>query len=235
MGASVRDGIDFNQRNTTLTFGGAFTHDLIHAVTMESDRTKNSADAMIGLSQTLNARTLLTLNFAYGHVSGYLSDPYKVVELNNELVFEKRPSSKDKYIGYAALTRHVAFARGSAELSYRWYEDSFGVHADTFGLAWYQKLGSRWVVRPAVRYYTQSAADFYAYRFEGSPEFYSSDYRISSFDSMGYGLKVIWKPARNFSADLAVERYEQRGIDGITPGDAYPASSLVIFGVQIAL
>jgi hypothetical protein len=235
IGVSLRDGIDLNQRNTTLTFGGAFTHDLITASTLPGDETKDSFDAMLGLNQTLNLQTLLTLNFTFGHVSGYLSDPYKVVELNGDLVRENRPGSKDKFIGYAALTRHLAFARASVEASYRYYDDSFGVHADTLGLAWYQKLGTKFIVRPALRYYRQSAADFYAYRFEGTPEFYSSDYRLSAFDSMGYGLKVIWKPSAGFSADLALERYQQRGSDGVTPGDVYPVSTLVLIGVHISL
>lgn len=235
LGLSLRDGIDFNQRNTTLTVGGAFTHDLIDAPTMDGEETKDSVDAMIGLSQTISARTLLTMNFSYGHVSGFLSDPYKVVELNDELVPERRPDTKDKMIVYAALTRAFPFLRGSAEISYRWYDDSYGVHADTYGLAWYQKMGPYFIVRPAVRYYRQTEADFYAYRFEGTPEFYSSDYRVSAFDSMGYGLKIIWKPFRHFSMDAAIERYEQKGMDGVTPGDVYPVSTLILIGVQVPM
>jgi hypothetical protein len=235
LGVSLRDGIDLNQRNTTLTFGGAFTHDLITASTLPGEETKDTVDAMLGLNQTIDLRTLLTLNLTYGHVSGYLSDPYKVVELNGQLVSERRPDSKDKFIVYGAITRHVVAARGSVEASYRWYDDSFGVHADTLGLAWYQKIGTSLTVRPALRYYRQSAAEFYGYRFDGAPEFYSSDYRISAFDSLGYGLKVIWKPFAGISTDLAVERYQQRGSDGVTPGDVYPVSTLILFGVHIGL
>jgi hypothetical protein len=235
IGLSLRDGIDFNQRNTTLLLGAAYTHDLISAVTMESEETKDSIDVMIGLSQTLDIHTLFTINLSAGHVTGFLADPYKVVELNGSLVPEARPDTKDKYILYTALTRRIAFMNASAELSYRLYNDSFGISANTFGLAWYQKLGPHWTVRPAVRYYTQSAADFYDIRFAGDPEHYSSDYRLSSFNAIGYGLKLIWQPTRSLAFDAAVERYEQTGNDGFTPGDAYPSSSLIIAGIRINL
>jgi hypothetical protein len=235
LGLSIRDTIDFNQRNTAILLGAAYTHDIINAATMDSEETKDAVDFVVGLTQTIDVRTLLTVNIAYGHVTGFMTDPYKVVELNDVIIPENRPDTKDKYIVYAALTRYVAFMNASAELSYRHYTDSFGIVADTFGLAWYQKLGQHWIVRPAVRYYSQAAADFYDIRFTGDPEFYSSDYRLSAFDAVGYGMKVIWQPTRRFSIDAAAERYEQNGRDGFTPGDAYPSSMLIIAGARIWL
>jgi hypothetical protein len=235
LGLSLRDTIDFNQRNTALLLGAAYTHDIINAATMNSEETKDTVDVMVGLTQTLDIRTLLTVNLTYGHVNGFLTDPYKVVELNDVLLPENRPDTKDKYVLYVALTRYVALMNASAELSYRHYTDNFGIAAGTFGLAWYQKLGPHLTVRPAVRYYSQTAADFYDVRFTGAPEFYSSDYRLSAFDAVGYGLKVIWQPTPRFSVDAAVERYEQSARDGFTPGDAYPSSMLIIAGVRIWL
>jgi hypothetical protein len=104
-------------------------------------------------------------------------------------------------------------------LSYRYYNDSFGIQAHTLGLAWYQKLGEHLILRPAIRYYIQGAADFYDLRFEGAPDVYSSDYRVSEFSSLGYGVKLIWRPVDRFSLDVAVDRYVQEGLDGVTADD----------------
>jgi len=120
-------------------------------------------------------------------------------------------------------------------LSYRYYNDSFGIQAHTAGIAWYQKIGSKLIVRPAVRYYVQSAADFYDTQFTGDPVFYSSDYRVSEMSAWGYGVKLIWRPVDRLSLDVAVDHYVQEGLDGVTADDMYPNALSVMAGVRIWL
>jgi hypothetical protein len=232
-GIALRDGVDFNKRNTTLTVGGGLTHDVISAATMNGAEDKNTVDLMVGLIQVLDARTSLTLNLTLSMADGFLDDPYKVVELNGVLVPEHRPGSKDKRIAYVSLTRFVEAVNGSLETSYRFYNDTFGINAHTFALAWYQRLGQNFVLRPMLRLYHQSEADFYSTRFEGDPQFYSSDYRISSLLSLGYGLKLIWTPTQRFSADVSADRYEQTGLDSVTAAAVYPSSTAITGGVRL--
>ncbi|MCX7009015.1 MAG: DUF3570 domain-containing protein, partial [Kiritimatiellaeota bacterium] len=97
----------------------------------------------------------------------------------------------------------------------------------------YKKLGTDWIVRPMLRYYRQNAADFYAVRFSGAPDVYSADYRLSAIESLGYGLKLIWKPTKSLSFDVDVERYMQRGLDGITSSDLYPNATIVMVGATL--
>jgi hypothetical protein len=234
-GIALRDNVDFNAKNTTITIGAAYAGDEVDAVTMSGPESKDSIDLMAGVFQVLDKKTTLTLNATLGKTDGYLTDPYKVVELNGVLVQERRPEQKDKQILYAALNRFVETLDGSLELSYRYYNDSFGIQAHTVGLAWYQKVGERLILRPAVRYYTQGAADFYGIQFAGSPEFYSSDYRVSEMSALGYGLKLIWMPGDRFSMDVAVDRYVQEGMDGVTADDVYPSALAVMAGIRIWL
>jgi hypothetical protein len=232
LGLALRDAVDFNNKNTALLFGGSVAHDRITAKTLAADETKDTIEALIGVTQLIDAKTFFTINLSRGHVSGYLSDPYKVVELNGQIVPERRPDSKDKTAILLLLSRYVESLRGSAELSYRWYDDSFGITANTYGAAWHQRLGQTFILSPSVRLYDQSAADFYALRFSGNPEFYSSDYRVSPMQAFGYGLKLAWLPVEWFGADIAYERYEQRGKDGDMPADAYPSANIVTVGVR---
>lgn len=231
-GIALKDAIDLNKKNTTLLFGAAYTDDEVDGPALASPESKRTVDLMAGFTQVLSRRSLLTLNLTYGRGEGFLSDPYKVAEVNGQLLPDTRPDERERRILYLALTHSFEEACGSLEASYRLYDDSYGITAHTAGLAWYQKLGDKFILRPALRYYTQSEADFYGVRFAGAPEFYSADYRLSSMDTWGYGLKLIWLANSAWQADLSVDRYVMSGNDGVTPDDAYPEATLVIFGVR---
>ncbi len=234
-GVALRDAIEMNERNTILTLGAAYTADTVDAVTMDGPEDKTTVDLMLGITQLLNRYTRLTANLSYGTTEGYLTDPYKAVWLNGTVQRERRPDSKDRQILLLALNRHLATLNGSLETSYRFYHDDFGITAHTLQLAWFQWIGRRLILRPAVRYYRQDAADFYAVTFTGNPDYYSSDYRLSELDSVGYGLKVIVLPSPRWSIDLAVERFDMSGQDGITPADAYPRATVVMGGLRVWL
>lgn len=231
-GISLQDAVDFNRKNTTLLFGGAFTHDSLKPANGRPSDTKDTIDAILGITQVVSPTTLFTANISVGQVSGFISDPYKLVELNGVLTYEKRPESKTKQILYLGLNQFVTPLNGSMELGMRHYGDSFGISAETLTLAWYQRLGDRFIVSPSFRYYTQKAADFYDVRFTGSPEFYSSDYRVSAYDAISYGLKLIWMPTPGLTLDAGMERYQQQGSDGMTDPDMYPAATIFIIGAR---
>jgi hypothetical protein len=235
LGLSLQDAIDFNRKNTTLLVGGALTHDAINPANGRDKATKDTVDALLGITQVLTPTTLLTANIAVGQVTGFISDPYKVVELNGNLTYEKRPDSKTKQIVYLGINQFITPLDASIELGVRHYGDSFGISAETLSLAWYQKLGTHFILSPSVRYYTQTAADFYDVRFSGSPEFYSSDYRVSAFTGTSFGLKLTWLPTSRFSLDTGVERYQQKGDDGITDQALYTGATVFIVGAHWAL
>ncbi len=235
IGLSLQDAIDFNKKNTTLLVGGAYTHDIISPANGVPEDTKRTVDAILGLTQVLSPSTLLTLNVTLGQVNGFISDPYKVVELNGVIRPEKRPDTKDKQIIYIAIEQFIAPLNGSAEISLRHYQDTFGITAETLTLEWFQKMGDHFILAPSIRYYDQTEADFYAVRFTGSPDFYSSDYRVSSFKALGYGLRLIWFPTTRLSLDIGVEQYGQEGKDGVTPQEIYPTATAFTAGVRMAL
>jgi hypothetical protein len=150
-------------------------------------------------------------------------------------VADTRPGERERRILYLAMTQFIEEADASIETSYRFYDDSYGITAHTLGLAWYQKLGDKFILRPALRYYTQSEADFYGVSFAGSPKFYSADYRLSEMNTWGYGVKLIWLASSKWQADISIDRYVMSGQDGLTPDDAYPSATMVIAGVRVWL
>lgn len=182
-GYSLNHTIDFNEKNTTLAIGAAYTHDNIFAGTLTSTKHKDSGDLLVGVTQLLGPKTFLTANFTVGTAHGFLNDPYKGIHIpyqpfENPDPFartqagangESRPSQRTKQIGYFSLTQFFTSVNGSAELGYRLYHDSFGILSQTVSLNWYQKIGKNIVVSPMFRFTDQSAADFYMTQLPGNP------------------------------------------------------------------
>lgn len=233
LGLVAGDAIDFNERNTRLTLAVAVTRDRVDILYNGSQDTKTLLDAMVGVTQTLGRHTLLTANLTLGQASGYLSDPYRVAQVDGVLVPERRPDSKDRQVAYLSLTQFMEALRASVEATYRYGNDSFGVSGHTVGLNWFQKLGHRWIVNPMVRFYEQGEADFYGATFVGTPEYYSADYRLSTLTATSAGLKLIWKPGDRWSVDLGYERYEMAGADDVTADDMYPSANIVTAGARV--
>ncbi len=230
--ATAKIAREFNNKNTVISAGVSVNHDDVNPVNSVPSGSKDGVQLFLGATQVLDPKTVLSVNFTAGFSSGYLSDPYKVAWVAGSLLADKRPRDKDNQILYTSLTRAVDSLNGSAEVSYRYYRDSFGVNAHTAALAWYQKIGSTLVVKPSVRYYQQDSANFYGVMFLNTPEYYSADYRLSSCSSLTYGVKVVWTPRENFSVDVAYDRYDMRGRDGVTAADAYPKANIVTVGFR---
>jgi hypothetical protein len=254
-GWSLNTLTDFNQKNTTLLAGVAGTFDDVKVFFQRTPAKKRSNDVIVGVTQLLDPRTSVSFNLTWGRATGFLADPYKLVQKNTEvfpgiflpLTFsDNRPDERTKYIALAALNRSFPELRGAVDASYRFYHDTFGTDAHTLDVAWFQRIGERVILRPGVRFYEQGAADFYAYNFDrtsvvptaGPPKpngpFYSSDFRLSAFRSVNAGLKIIWNVTDALTLDLAFEHYDMRGRDGLTPQSAYCTANITTAGVKFA-
>jgi hypothetical protein len=119
------------------------------------------------------------------------------------------------------------------------------VTGNTLDLAWFQHVGAKFSLRPSFRFYDQTAAGFYHYNLDqtaiipvriptGRGPNYSSDYRISALDSYSLGAKAIWQACDRLQLDVAFERYQMRGRDGITPQSAYPLAAVTTAGARIS-
>jgi hypothetical protein len=192
----------------------------------------------------------VSASLTLGTASGYLSDPYKGVRFDGypdptALFADLRPGHRTKQVVALAWTQDVEKARGSAEAGYRFYHDSFGIVAHTAALTWYQKLGGALVVAPGFRFYTQTAARFYAPRFAGDPsfpaafpgvvipQFASADYRLAALHSFTYGVELSWRVKRWLRLDAAYRRYEMFGNRAATARDFFPAANVYTGGLRL--
>ena len=250
-GWSVNTLTDFNEKNTTLLLGYARVDDDITARFLPAPRIKVGDDVVLGFTQLINSRVSLTLNVTRGVADGYLSDPYKIIQKNTEifpglflpLTFpENRPERRSKWVAFSGANLAFEGLKGALDASYRLYHDDWGVTSHALALEWFQQVGSRLLVRPGLRFYRQSAADFYHVTLDGtsivpgddasgSAPYYSADYRLSELETVNAGLKVIWTvvPDR-LVIDATYERYLMRGRDGKTSASAYPDANVFTLG-----
>jgi hypothetical protein len=255
-GWSVNTLTDFNRKNTTLLFGVADHADRVETFYDPQSlyRPKHAASMIVGVTQLLDKWTSVTLDFTWGRETGFLNDQYKAVLKSIEIVPgvylplgfpENRPDVRDTGTVYASVNRAIPGAHAAIEASYRFYSDTYGIVANTAEVRWLQKIGDRLTVAPEARAYEQGAARFYYYDLDSTaimptrvpdPEGtnYSSDYRLSSLDSVTYGLRVTWKPIDRCELTLAYDRYAMRGRDGVTPQSAYPTANILSAGAKFS-
>ena len=199
---------DLNQKRTTLNLGLSYTasdteaildHDALPYIdtsaytdqivispvpntglniqTLEGDR--QDWATRFGLTQVLTNNSLIETSLGYIRSTGYLANPYKVMEVafidptqqfleplgvfigQVQALLEQRPDTRNQWTWDARYVQYVEPLNAALHLGYRFYSDDWGIDAHTFESSWGQPLGRGWTVTPWVRYYSQDAADFY--------------------------------------------------------------------------
>jgi hypothetical protein len=186
---------------------------------------KTVADFLIGVTQVLGRNTIGQLNYSLSIADGYLTDPYKLLSVvdreTGELapgaggrdlyLFEARPDSRTKHSLYG-LWKH-ALDRDVVDLSYRYMTDDWEIESHTLEARYRWELGS-FYLQPHVRYYTQSAAEFYVgalFDDDELPRFASADYRLGELDSYTLGLTYGRPLPDGRQWTVRLEYYNQSG------------------------
>ena len=191
-----------------------------------ASESKTVTDALLGITQVVGPHTLLQFNYAFSDASGYLNDPYKMLSIvdpvTGELasnatgdtglyLFEKRPDARAKQSLFGMIKQDIG--GHVLEASYRYMTDDWGIDSQTLDLHLRFAMGGGHYLQPHVRYYTQSAADFYrTVLFDGEPlpEFASADYRLAALDGVTLGFKYGW-PGKLGDWSVRAELYQQTG------------------------
>ena len=220
---------DLNNKLTTLSGGAGYTHDEVDPTEGQSVRfptriahaNNYEVNGYAGLAQVLGGETVLQSSVSFTYQNGYLSDPYKLVYVAGNTVDDARPGNRRELAWITRLRQNVAALDAVVHLDYRYYHDDWGITAHTAELAWYQTLPRSWALVPRVRWYSQSAADFYQpyYNAAQNNGLYSSDYRLSPFGALSESLSV-YKRFGSWNLSLRYEHYSS--------GSAYSIRSIEV-------
>ncbi|HEX5398441.1 MAG TPA: DUF3570 domain-containing protein [Verrucomicrobiae bacterium] len=244
-GISLNDAIAFNKKNTILQLGASHNfdsvlNDVIGAPTRVWQQ-KQSMEGLVGITQLLSPKTILSADLTLGYESGFLNDPYRLTEFvypGHQLGVvrnERRPSYLFKQTLLASITQHVDPLNASLVASYRFYHDSYDIYANTVSLTWNQWVGKHLIVAPAFRFYEQSSASFYEPLFYQNPanvSQYSSDYRLSEFYSFDAGVQITVIVNSHLHINMGYHRYEMHGLDD-TVEAMYPKANVYTIGLSL--
>jgi hypothetical protein len=216
-GGSVDVRVFSDDRNRTWAFGFAGANDRLNPSNGSvSNAPRNSVEYLVGITQALSPTSILQSNFTYSYGHGDYSDPYKLLDT--------RPGERSIFAWLLRYNRYFAEPDAALRLSYRYLHDSFGSVSNTLTAAWVQSLPAEWSVTPNFRYYTQSAAYFYANPPAGSGfqfgQPYSMDTRLSAFGAFTVGVDVAKNLGSGWSVDLKADFYRQES--GWRPGGGSP-------------
>lgn len=200
---NIAGRLDFNQKLTSLNVGASYTssnteamldHDAVPYIEKSTFGThvqslqngvklvtggREDWSGNIGLTQVLSKSALVEGSVSYTASTGYLANPYKVMEVlfidplqaadsdgkikaTMRAFLEQRPSERNQWTENVRYVQHIAPFDAALHLDYRFFHDDWGIHAHTFSADWIQPLGDGWSITPRVRYYSQDSADFYA-------------------------------------------------------------------------
>lgn len=149
-------------------------------------RAKRSVSLYEGVTQVIDKNRVVQVGLGYTRLTGYLSDPYRWED--------RRPNQRDQLTLSAQYRQFIPLWDGAAvHGDYRYYSDNWGVRSHTITARWAQSLTRvpfNFQLTPMVRYYRQTAAEFYSIEFSPPADQYnSSDYRLSSYGAFAYGLE----------------------------------------------
>lgn len=202
---------DLNQKNTTLTYGINLELDEIDPLggtpvplSSMDDRRRQSGtesrevvDLIFGITQVINRSSLFQVNLSLSNSDGYMTDPYKfvsVVDSTGEPIdhlFENRPDSRSRQSIFGKYKKTLT-NKDIFTASYRYMTDDWEIDSHTFDFTYRYKINSGYFFEPHLRFYQQTASEFYRYFLldsEAVPEFVSADYRLGDLDATTVGIK----------------------------------------------
>jgi hypothetical protein len=210
--------VSSDDRNRTFAFGVGGASDRINSTNgVAEGKEKHTLDLLAGVTQALSPEAIVQSTVTYSPGHGYYSDPYKAIDV--------RPDHRRIFAWLTRYNQHLPWLDATVNLSYRYLHDSFGSSSHAAEFAWNQPLPDGWSVVPSLRYYTQSAADFYfdppfPHGFVlGQP--YSADTRLSAFGALTSGVSIVKRLPDGWSFDVKLDFYRQRS-DWRLGGDGSP-------------
>ncbi|MBU6443656.1 MAG: DUF3570 domain-containing protein [Alphaproteobacteria bacterium] len=232
---------DFNDHNTTLSFavnyssatstpfGGVPTPLTVMNPQWKTvaSRKKSDMDLVLGLTEVLTRRWILQANLSYGHSSGYQNDPYRIISQVDgvtgepvDYLYESRPGSRTRESFY--IDNKIDFDWVIPEVALRYYHDNWGISSETADISARFKLYRSLYVLPNVRFYQQSAANFFHYYLvngQSLPAYASSDIRLGKFTAVTLGAQIGFNVTDNSEIYARAQIYQQTG-------DAHPAGMI---------
>ncbi len=204
------------------------------------DETSLHQEYRVGLSQILTRDLIVSVTEEIMVDDGYLSNPYRSYRYLDPSIargynYEREVFPKARTSNTAALHAryHLPNYRAALYGDYRYYSDGWDIKSNTLELGYDHTLPTGWLFDVHVRYYKQSAANFYSDLFDVKGEFkyMTRDKQLSDMHSIGYGAGVTYDlPYKSPFIDRLTfnlfwdrvkfnfSNFRDARVEGVTPG-----------------
>jgi hypothetical protein len=179
---------------------------------------RNSYSASFTLSQVINKRMQLLLLSDLAYQEGLLGTLYhRTYFSDGSHKIENLPKTRLK-LPLGIRWHYFVADRYIIRAYYRYYQDSWGLKANTYEIETPIKLTPFVSISPFYRYYSQQGIDYFApyQQHDVSEKYYSSDYDLSTLQShmMGMGLRLsppggIWNMPHINSLEFRYGHYQR--------------------------
>jgi hypothetical protein len=176
-----------------LSVGGSFGWDAIAPVADDDTNTGTSSKKTLHwnavFTDVLSPTTMLRYGVEWNLVSGLQHNPYRNVYAGGTNVPERHPENRQRRDAFVRVT-HALPNRSSVKLSYRFYNDDWGVDSHEVDSRLSQYLTRGLSVRWEYRWYTQTPAEFYRDDYTdptGVDGYRTGDYRLGDLASHLFG------------------------------------------------
>lgn len=164
-------------------------------------------------SQLLGPNTVLGVSADVAYLDGYQSNPYRAAVVGEALVTERHPTERTREAFAASLRHYLAPTHTTLIGAYRYYRDSWKVHAHTPELRLVQEVGSAADATLGYRYYSQDGAYFYHDSYPADDvamtQYVSDDVKLASFTGHTITAKLgIFGEAFQLGGRWAGARFE---------------------------
>ena len=164
----------------------------------EHSEARNSYSASLSFAQVINQRLQLALLADLIYQKGLLATRYqRVYFADGSLRAEELPDTRFKLpLGFRL--HYFLGDRYILRTFYRFYWDDWKIGAHTADIELPIKLNPFISFSPFYRYYTQTAADYFApFKTHHTQEtYFTSDYDLSAFNSHFFGAGIRWAPEK---------------------------------------
>jgi hypothetical protein len=150
----------------------------------------------LGLSQILTRNMIASFNFEVLTDQGYLQSPYRQIlyltpgsGLGYKQSAQIYPNTRTSNAGSVEVKYFLPY-RAAVSGSYRYYSDTWGIHAHTAELGYTHPAWKHWIFDGTFRFYTQNAASFYSDLFPriNFQNFEARDRELAAFNSYTVGI-----------------------------------------------
>ena len=187
---------DLRDRRLNLAVGTSYGWDEIKPLpdadtrTAAGSKTTLHGDAVA--TQILSPTTLLRWGLEYNIVEGLQYNPYRNVYAGGTHVPERTPDHRERRDTFLKLNQYFS-NRSSLKLSYRLYNDDWGITSHELESSLNQYITHGFAVSYEYRYYTQTAASFYRDEYpttNGIDGYLTGDYRLNDLASHLFGAST---------------------------------------------